>query len=423
MARTTNRLTDRQVRTRGTGLHPDGRGLLLQVTEGADGTLRRSWLYRFAANGRERRMGLGSLDDVSLAEARRRRDEAARLREFGVDPIEQRLAEKAKANIAAAKAMTFDECATAYIASHRAGWRNAKHAAQWASTIETYASPVFGKAPVQAVDVALVMRVLEPLWSVKPETASRVRGRIESILDWATVRGHRDGENPARWRGHLDHLLPARSKVRKVKHHAALPYGNMPVFMVALREREAVAARALEFAILTAARTGEVLGAKWSEIGLAAAVWTVPALRMKAGAEHRVPLSAPALAVLRTMEKSRDGDFVFPGDRHATLSNMSMLMLLRRMGHADLTAHGFRSTFRDWAAECTPFPNEVAEMALAHAIDDKTEAAYRRGGLFEKRRRLMDAWAEFCAKVHAKRGKVVPLWRDEIPSQEGESRS
>ena len=411
MARTTNRLTDRRVRTRGVGLHPDGRGLLLQVTQGADGTLRRSWLFRFAANGHERRMGLGSLDDVSLAEARRRRDEAARLREHGVDPIEHRLAEKAKANIAAAKAMTFDECATAYIASHRAGWRNAKHAAQWTSTLDTYASPIFGKVPVQAIDVALVMRVLEPLWSVKPETASRVRGRIESILDWAKVRGHRDGENPARWRGHLDHLLPARSKVRKVKHHAALPYGNMPVFMVALREREAVAARALEFAILTAARTGEGLGAKWSEIGLAAAVWTVPALRMKAGAEHRVPLSAPALAVLRTMEKSRDGDFVFPGDRHATLSNMSMLMLLRRMGHADLTAHGFRSTFRDWAAECTPFPNEVAEMALAHAIDDKTEAAYRRGALFEKRRRLMDAWAEYVAATPVKQSKKVVALR------------
>jgi integrase len=313
-----------------------------------------------------------------------------------------------KANIAAAKAVTFDECATAYIASHRAGWRNAKHAAQWTSTLETYASPVFGKVPVQAVDVALVMRVLEPLWSVKPETASRVRGRIESILDWAKVRGHRDGENPARWRGHLDHLLPARSKVRKIKHHAALPYGDVPVFMVALRGREAVAARALEFAILTAARTGEVLGTKWSEIDLTAAVWTVPALRMKAGAEHRVPLSAPALAVLRAMEKLRDGDFVFPGDRHATLSNMSMLMLLRRMGHADLTAHGFRSTFRDWAAECTSFANEVAEMALAHAIDDKTEAAYRRGALFERRRRLMQAWADFCTGVH-ERGNVVVL--------------
>jgi len=316
----------------------------------------------------------------------------------------------------AAKAITFKQCAESYIKTHRAGWRNRKHAAQWEATLATYAEPIIGALPVQAVDTALVMKVLEqevrdaldkptaPLWTARPETASRLRGRMESILDWAKVRGHREGENPARWRGHLDKLLPARAKVRKVEHHAALPYDKLPDFTTVLRAQEGIAARALEFAILTAARTGEVIGARWGEIDIGEKLWTAPAMRMKAGKEHRLPLSARAVAILKEMKPlCQDGQneadaFVFPGGKHGKpLSNMAFLMLLRRMKHDDLTAHGFRSTFRDWAAERTNFPSEVAEMALAHAVGDKVEAAYRRGDMFKRRRRMMTAWATFCA--------------------------
>jgi len=269
-------------------------------------------------------------------------------------------------------------------------------------------TPTFGRLPVQSIDVGLVIKALEPIWSTKPETASRVRGRIEAVLDWAAARDFRDSDNPARWKGRLDKLLPRPSKVRSVQHHAALPYPEIGAFIETLRERPATAARALEFAILTAARTGEVLGAKWIEIDLKAKIWTIPASRMKSGREHRVPLSRAALAVLQEMENLRQNDRVFPGDRRETLSGMAILMLLRRMNRSDLTAHGFRSTFRDWAAECTNFPSEVVEMALAHAVSDKVEAAYRRGDLFEKRRKLMEAWAAYCARVEAP-GKIVPL--------------
>ena len=305
----------------------------------------------------------------------------------------------------AAKAMTFRDCAARYIASHRAGWRNPKHAAQWEATLATYAGPVMGGLSVQAIDTALVLKVLEPIWTTKPETAGRVRGRIESVLDWAKVRGYRAGENPARWRGHLDKLLPARSKVRRVEHHAALPYAELPGFLMSLRDQEGIAARALEFAIVTAARTGEVIGARWSEIDLLEKIWTVPPGRMKAGKEHRVPLSARALAILEEMQPHRHAEdsFVFPGAKLGRpLSNMAFLMLLRRMGRDDLTAHGFRSSFRDWAAERTNFPSEVAEMALAHMVGSKVEAAYRRGDLFEKRSRLMAAWATFCNEPEQK---------------------
>ena len=251
-----------------------------------------------------------------------------------------------------------------------------------------------------------MLKAIEPIWSTKTETASRVRGRIEAVLDWATVRGYRAGDNPARWKGHLDNLLPARSKVRRVEHHAALPYPEIAGFMTELRTQGGMAARALEFLILTAARTGEVLGAKWSEIDLEAGLWTVPADRMKAGKEHRVPLSGAALALLST--PGQPDEFVFPGAKGGALSNMSLLMTMRRMGHGDLTAHGFRSTFRDWAAERTNFPAEVAEMALAHVVGDKVEAAYRRGNLFQKRRQLADAWGRFCA-APATNGKVVAI--------------
>ena len=319
-------------------------------------------------------------------------------RHDGVDPIEKRRAERLEARLDAARAITFKECAARYIASHRAGWRNPKHAAQWQATLATYAEPVIGGLSVQAIDTALVLKVLEPIWTTKPETAGRVRGRVESILDWAKARGYRGGENPARWRGHLDKLLPARSKVRRIEHHAALPYAELPGFLVSLRQQEGVAAYALEFAILTAARTGEVIGARWSEMDLLNKTWTLPAARMKSGREHRVPLSGPALAILEGMQAHRhEGTFVFPGGKNGRpLSNMAFLMLLRRMGQSNATAHGFRSSFRDWAAERTRVPSEVAEMALAHTLSDKTIAAYNRSDLFDRRRRLMAAWATFC---------------------------
>jgi integrase len=404
-----NRLTALNVdRMREPGLHHDGAGLYLQVTAGRDGVTK-SWLYRFVLDGKERRMGLGSFSDVSLAEAREKAGNARKHVKDGVDPIEHRRTMRAATALAKTKAMTFDQCRDAYITSHRSTWRNTKHAWQWNASLATYVTPFFGKVSVQDVDVALVTKALEPIWTTIPETASRLRGRIEVILDWAKVRGLRSGENPARWRGHLDHLLPRRSKVRKVKHHAALPYAEMASFMALLRDRSAIAAGALEFAILTAARTAEVLGARWDEIDTVQKIWTVPADRMKAGKEHRVPLSERALAVLNAMSKGRQTEYVFPGDRRATLSNTSMLMLMRRMNRGDLTTHGFRSSFRDWAAELTDFPSEVVEMALAHVVGSKVEAAYRRGDLFDKRRRLMDAWAEFCAKEPRERGKIVAV--------------
>jgi integrase len=410
MVRQINRLTALRVeKQRKPGLYPDGNGVYLQVTLGADDSPRKSWLFRFRMQGRrERRMGLGAFPDVSLQEARDKASGARKLCKDGIDPVEARKAERAKAELADARSMTFNQCAKAYITAHRAGWRNVKHAAQWTNTLEAYASPIFGTLPVQAIDVGLVTKALEPIWSTKPETASRVRGRIEAVLDWAKVRGYRNGENPARWRGHLDHLLPPRTKVRKVEHHAALPYREVSAFIAALREREALAARALEFAILTAARTSEVINARWDEIDLEARVWTVPAERMKAGREHRVPLSDAAVGILKRMQEIRQNDYIFPGERRAMLSNMAFLMLLRRMDHADLTTHGFRSTFRTWAAECTRYAREIAEAALAHVVGDATEQAYQRGDMFDKRRKLMDAWATYCTKP-ARTGTVIDL--------------
>jgi integrase len=386
----------------------DGGGLYLQCTAGAAGSVRRSWLYRFAAKGRERQMGLGSAETVSLADAREKAAECRKLRQAGIDPIEHRKAAQAQAALEAARSMTFDECRDAYIKAHAAGWRNAKHRQQWENTLKTYCSPIFGKVAVQAIDVVLVMKALEPVWSTKPETASRLRGRIEAILDWAKVRGLRSGENPARWRGHLDHLLPARSKVRRVKHHAALPYLQISTYLAELRAQKGVAAKALEFLILTAARTGEVIGARWDEIDMQTKIWTIPASRMKAGREHRVPLAEHSLAVLTHMQSLRQNEYVFPGDQRAQLSNMALLMVLRRMKRGDITAHGFRSTFRTWAAERTNFAQEVVETALAHVVGNKVEAAYQRGDMFEKRRRLMTVWAEFCARKLGAAG-VVPL--------------
>jgi integrase len=411
VSRAIGRLTALKVgKAKNPGMYADGGGLYLRVTDNGA----RNWVYRFMLNGRPRWMGIGPLALYGLQEARAKALDARRLRHEGTDPIEARRAARMRARLDAAKAITFRECAESYIASHRAGWRNGKHAAQWQATLATNAEPVIGALPVQAIDTALVLKVLEPIWTTKPETAGRVRGRVESILDWAKVRGYREGENPARWRGHLDKLLPARGKVRKVEHHAALPYGELPGFLVALREREAIAARALEFTILTAARTGETIFTRWNELDLLDKTWTIPANRMKAGREHRVPLSARALAILEKMQAHRHADdgFVFPGDRSGKpLSNMAFLMLLRRMERDDLTAHGFRATFKTWSSERTGFNNEIVEAALAHAIGGKVEQAYRRGDLFDRRRPLMQQWATFCTTAPAQKtaSNVAPL--------------
>jgi integrase len=397
MTRTLHRLSAVKVTgAKQPGYFADGGNLYLRVAPGGS----KQWIFRFALAGKTRDAGLGSYPTISLVKARQEAERCRRLVATGVDPIAAREEERIAAQAASKEAMTFEACAKALIAGHEASWKNAKHRAQWTSTLATYAYPHIGRLPVSAIDTPHVMKVLEPIWTDKPETAGRVRGRIEAVLNWAKVSGYRDGngQNPAQWRGHLDHLLPARSKVRKVEHFAAVPYKNMATLMAKLREEIAISARALEFIILTATRTGETLGAVWTEIDLKERVWIIPEDRMKAGVEHKVPLSAPAITILRAMAGIREGDLVFPGARQGRpLSDMSLLMLLRRMGYGDYTTHGFRSSFRDWCAEKTSFPREVAEKALAHRIPDAVEAAYRRGDLFEKRRKLMHAWAAFCA--------------------------
>jgi integrase len=405
-----NRLNAARLRTlTKPGTYGDGAGLYLQVR----GPANRSWLYRFKLYGKAHLMGLGTTDDVSLAEARNAAADARKLVRQGSNPIDQR--RTARAENSAQASLTFTQVADAYITAHERSWRNAKHRQQWRNTLHTYADPMLGRLSVAQVTVGDVMRVLEPMWHEKTETASRLRGRIEAVLDYARARGWRSGENPARWRGHLDNLLPARSKIARVEHHTALPWREIGAFMSALANEQGVSALALRFAILMAARTGEVIGARWSEIDMAESVWTVPAGRMKASREHRVPLSDGALAVLREVAKLRthpnvDG-FVFPGGKPGKpLSSMALLMLLRRMGRGDLTVHGFRSTFRDWCAETTNYPREVAEAALAHTLRDRTEAAYQRGDMMEKRRRLMADWATFCARP-ARAGRVIALHR------------
>jgi integrase len=400
MGRGLKRLNFKTVTNAKVGMHADGGGLYLQVTEGRSRTLNRSWIFRFATgDGRERKMGLGSASDLDLAGAREKAAECRRLRLEGVDPIADRDARRAARQVDAAKVITFQKAAESYIASHRAGWQNVKHAGQWKTTLATFAFPVFGKLPIADVDTGLIMQAIEPIWATRPETASRVRGRIEAVLDWAKARGHRTGENPARWRGHLDHLLPKKAKVRKVKHHAALPYAEIGAFMAELRAQEGIVARALEFTILTAARTGEVLGARWGEFDFEARTWTIPADRMKAGKDHRVPLSDRAMAIVEAMSAVRTGNLVFPGYHpERPLSAGVLLVHLTTTIGRDLTVHGFRSTFRDWASECTSFSREVCEMSLAHAIGNKVEAAYRRGDLFEQRGRLMELWEIACVR-------------------------
>jgi integrase len=414
MARTGKLSAVEVSKAKGPGVLHDGGGLYLRVSA----TGAKSWVFRFQLDGKRRDMGLGPFPDISLADARGKAAEHRKVRHEGIDPLDAKVAQRQAQQVSVAKGRTFRECAVEFMEKNRAGWRNAKHRQQWENTLATYVYPTLGELPVSAIDAGLVVQVLDPIWAEKPETASRVRGRIEAVLDAATVRGFRQGPNPAQWKGNLAHVLPARAKVRKVEHHAALPIDDIPEFLGALRGRQGMAARALEFAILTAARTGEVLGARWGEIDLDGKIWTVPAGRMKAGREHRVPLSEAALTVLgavRPLALMRDGAPdptapVFPGPRRALpLSNMVLLMLLRRMKRGDLTAHGFRSTFSDWAAERTGFPREVVEMALAHAVENKVEAAYRRGDLFEKRRQLAEAWARFCTAPSVVGAGVVPL--------------
>jgi integrase len=386
------------------GTYGDGGGLYLKVRSPEH----RSWLFRFKLAGKPHLMGLGRLSDVGLGEARDAAVAARKLVRAGVNPIQQRKQERAPDR----DGLSFGEVASAYLESHEVSWRNARHRQQWRNTLATYVEPLMGRMPVAAIDVGMVMRVLQPMWLATPETASRVRGRIESILDYAKARGWRTGENPARWRGHLDHLLPARAKIRTVRHHAALPWPDAGSFMHALASQEGVAALALRFLVLTAARTGEVLGARWDEIDLANALWTVPGGRMKAGREHRVPLSGAALDILRMVAPwSAAGDLVFPGRTTGRpLSANAMGMVLCRMGRGDLTVHGLRSTFRDWAAEATGYPNHVVEQALAHTLRSEVEAAYRRGDLIDKRRRLMGDWALFSSRPQAV-ADVLPLWR------------
>ncbi len=406
MAQTVNQLTATKVqRLKAAGMYPDGAGLYLQVA----GENSKSWLLRFSLRGKAREMGLGSLRKVSLAEARRKAADCHKLLDGHIDPIEHRNAARTAAAHASAKTITFKDAAARYIAMRSKGLKNTKHAAQWGTTIATYAEPVLGKLPVRDITVGLVHRVLEPIWTTKPETAGRVRGRVEKILGWAKVNGYRDGENPARWRDNLDQLLPKLSEVRKVKHHPALPYAELPAFMQKLRQVEGPAARALEFAILTAARTEEVILARPEEIARRDKLWTAPPEHMKLKREHLVPLCDRATELLGGASES----YLFPSPSHPDkhLSNMAMLMVLDRMGYGHVTVHGFRSTFKDWARDRSRFENYVSEAALAHASGDKIEAAYARSAVLDKRRKLMEAWAKFCASDVAvpASNKVVAL--------------
>ena len=403
--------------------YADGGGLYLNVSDSGA----RSWVFMFGFPGvvtntgkrKTIEMGLGPFPDITLAEARDRADEMRRKLRDGVNPIAARKDEIANRTIEAAKAKTFKECADAYIEAKEAGWRNPKHAAQWGATFnETRRGSLVFPAitarindlPVASVDEALVLEVLRPGWLSKTETMKRVRGRIEAVLGYATANKYRAGLNPARWKDNLEHSLARPSDVAPVEHHQALPYAELPAFMTKLRARAGASARAMEFTILTASRTGEAIGARWGEFDLVAKLWIVPAGRMKAKKEHRVPLSERALAIVET--QARDGEYVFGGrEKGRPLSNMAMLELLRDMVGKGSTVHGFRSAFRDWAAEQTAYPNEMCEIALAHAVSDKTEAAYRRGDMMEKRRRLMSDWAEFCQREPAETADNVVTLR------------
>lgn len=375
-------------------------GLGLNVTQSGS----KSWILRYQIGGVRRDLGLGGYPDVTLAQAKEAARAARAKIKQGIDPIEDAKAARSRLIASRASAMTFSQAATQYISTHEATWRNAKHAQQWRNTIESYANTVIGDVLVQDVKLPQILAVLEPIWRTKTETASRLRGRLESVLDWSAARGLRPTDNPARWKGLLDKLLPAPGKIAKTDHHRALPYAELPAFMKTLATQDGIGARALEFTILTACRSGEVRGARWSEFDLDAAVWTIPADRMKAGKEHRVPLSDRALTIIKRQQDTSFCDYAFPSSRESKastvqgtpLSDMTLAAVLKRMGVAAVP-HGFRSTFRDWCAEQTDYPREVAEMALAHAIGNKVEAAYRRGDLFDKRKQLMQEWATYAS--------------------------
>ncbi|NMM38058.1 MAG: tyrosine-type recombinase/integrase [Glaciimonas sp.] len=388
------------------GLYGDGGGLTLQVTP----TGAKSWLFRYMVAGKSYGMGLGPTHTVSLSDARQQALAARKLLLSGINPLMAKKHDKIAAALASAKMMTFDQCAESYILAHKASWKNAKHADQWTNTLNTYASPVFGHLPVSEIDTGLVVKCLAPIWEKKTETASRLRGRIESVLGWAATSGYRTGENPARWKGHLENLLATISKASRTKHHPSLPWQRIGAFISALRARDGVSARAVEFAILTACRSGEVRGARWSEFNIESRIWTIPAERMKAKREHEVPLSDAALALLKAM--SMNGDIVFAGTKAQQLSDMSLTAVIRRMNGDDqptwvdangegITVHGFRSSFRMWAAETTNYPREVAEHALAHQLPDAVERAYQRGSQFAKRDALMTEWSAYCKKVQS----------------------
>ena len=395
-------LTSLEIKNAPAGMHSDGNGLYLCVKP--SGT--KSWIFRYQVNGRRREMGLGALEYMEPVKARA---EAASLKakvSAGIDPLDERksleaaaAAERKAERVALRKAgATFEVVAAQYIENHRPSWKNAKHAQQWENTLRTYVYPVVGNLPVDEVTIEHVVAILKPIWATKSETASRVRMRIEAVLTAAKLMGWRSGDNPAVYKGGLEAILPPISKVRQVRHHPALPYEEAPAFMRLLRERGGISAFALEFCILTAARSGEVRHATWDEIDQDAGLWIVPADRMKARREHRVPLSKRALEVLESVGRHQGSPLIFPGIGFKPLSDMTLSAVLKRMNLSQFTVHGFRSTFRDWAAETTPYPNEVVEMALAHTIANKAEAAYRRGDLLQKRRQLMDDWAEFLAK-------------------------
>jgi integrase len=400
-----HRLTQADLRRTAPGLYADGGNLYLQVTVNGD-NVNRSWIFRFAINGKRREMGLGAVHTIGLKDARAKAAELRKLVHEGRDPIAERDAQKAALAAAAAKRVTFDYCETSYSRAHSPKW-SAKHSYQWSSAMTRFASPVLGKLPVDTIDVGLVVKVLEPIWHERPETASRLRGGIESVLAWATVRGFRQGDNPARWTNHLEELLPSRREILPVKHFAALAYRDVPSLMTKLHELDGVRARALEFLVLTAGRAGEILGARWDEIDIANEVWVIPAGRMKAKTEHRVPLCGRAIAILEEMKLCSRNGFVFPSERRENLGESPMRELLKRLGYK-ATVHGMRSAFRDWAGEQTNFPREICEAALAHTVGNKVEQAYRRGDALEKRRKLMAAWAEYCSKPLVA-GTVTPL--------------
>lgn len=402
--RTLNRLSANKVNNLSDrGYYADGGCLYFRVSEFNT----RSWAFRYKRAGKVREMGLGAYPDVTLKEARERAAEARNILRDDIDPIDKRQAARSAMLAAREVALTFEQCAAAYIAVKEHEWKNAKHGDQWRNTLASYAFPVIGSVLVQHIEQSHILRILEPIWTTKTETASRLRGRLENVLNYATARGYRKGDNPARWRGHLDKLLATPSKVAKVQHHEALPYNQIGAFMADLSLQSGMGARALEFAIITATRSGEVRGAMWSEIDLENAVWNIPAERMKAGREHRIPLSDAAVKLLQALPRIDGSEQVFPNTKGTELSDMTLTAVLRRMKRP-ITAHGFRSTFRDWAGETTAYPREVIEHALAHQLKDKAEAAYARGTLFDKRRRLMADWAKYCSII-ATTAIVTPI--------------